>query len=34
MCPPTPTAIPTITPRRPIPTPRPRPTFPPPPPSS
>ena len=32
MCPPTPTAIPTITPRRPIPTPRPRPTFPPPPP--
>jgi N-acetylneuraminic acid mutarotase len=32
MCPPTPTAIPTITPRRPIPTPRPRPTRPPPPP--
>jgi N-acetylneuraminic acid mutarotase len=32
MCPPTPTAIPTITPRRPIPTPRPRPTHPPPPP--
>jgi N-acetylneuraminic acid mutarotase len=32
MCPPTPTAIPTITPRRPTPTPRPRPTHPPPPP--